>query len=189
MFKSLAIILATASPGLAQMTHTDGMNHNGMAGMALQGIGGSPLFEGGQSAFTAIAEVVNILRADPNTDWASVDINALRDHLRDMDIVTVDSTVASSDIEAGLRFEVTGEGEVTDAIRRMAHAHAGMMDGADGWVCTVEDIPGGVAMMVTAPEADLPMLKGLGFYGIMASGMHHQPHHWAMATGGNPHAH
>lgn len=191
MLKPLVLLLATASPALAQMTHTDGMTHSGstMAGMAPQGIGGSPLFEGGQSAFTAIAEVVNALKADPNTNWAAVDINALRDHLRDMDIVTVDSTVATTDITSGQRFEIIGEGEVTAAVRRMAKAHVGMMDGADGWVYTVEDIDGGVAMRITTPEADLPMLKGLGFYGIMASGMHHQPHHWAMATGGNPHAH
>jgi len=37
---------------------------------------------------------------------------------------------------------------------------------------------------VIVPEADLARLEGLGFYGLLAAGMHHQPHHWMMATGG-----
>lgn len=186
--------------GQMMMERMGGMNHGtmmgegsdmsgmmGSANAAPQGVGGSPLTEPGQSAFAAIAEVVAVLRADPNTDWSKVDIDALRNHLRDMDIVTIDSTTVSTEVEGGMRFDVTGTGDVTDAIRRMVTAHAGMMDGVDGWVYATEDIPGGASMTVTVPEADLSKLKGLGFYGIMASGMHHQPHHWMMATGGHPH--
>jgi hypothetical protein len=186
----LKIILAAttlASPALAQMAHTEGMTHSPMAGMSAAQPSASPLTEGGQSAFAAIAEVVRALKADPNTDWATVNIPALREHLRDMDIVTIDSRTVATEVDGGLRFEVTGAGDVADAIRRMAHAHAGMMDGADGWSYSTADIDGGAAMTVRVPEADLAKLKALGFYGIMASGMHHQPHHWAMATGGSPH--
>jgi len=209
MLKSILVLSALAAPAFAQTTHTEGMVHtdgmhddgsvqtdamtNSMAGMGAAeatGIGGTPLVEGGQSAFSAIAEVVAALQADPSTDWSVVDIDGLRDHLRDMDIVTIDSRSVTSEIEGGLRFEVTGEGDVVEAIRRMASAHAGMMDGADGWNYSTEEIPNGAALSVTVFEAsDLAMLKGLGFYGIMASGMHHQTHHWAMATGSNPHAH
>ena len=202
MLKTILILSAFATPALAQtthtaeMVHTDGMHDDAgtqtnamtssMAGMAT----GNPLVEGGQSAFAAIAEVVAALQADPNTDWSMVDIDGLRDHLRDMDIVTIDSRSVTSEIEDGLMFEVTGEGEVIAAIRRMASAHAGMMDGADGWTYSTAEIPGGAALSVTVFEAsDLAMLKGLGFYGIMASGMHHQAHHWAMASGADPHAH
>ena len=35
----------------------------------------------GQDAFGAIAEVVGILDADPNTDWTKVDLERLRQHL------------------------------------------------------------------------------------------------------------
>ena len=176
------------------MAHTDGMTHDGgsmaMAGMttgAAQGVGGSPVSEPGQSAFAAIAEIVAVLKADPNTDWSKVNIDGLRAHLRDMDIVTIDSVTETIEVDGGLRFVVTGDGDVADAIRRMAIAHAGMMDGVDGWVYSTEVVPNGAAMTVTVPEGDFAKLKALGFYGIMASGMHHQPHHWAMATGGNPH--
>ncbi len=195
MFKTIFTITMMATPSLAQMAHTDGKTHSSMAmaGMAdraqggAQGVGGSPLSEPGQSAFAAIAEVVAALRADPETDWSKVNIDALRDHLRDMDIVTIDSATITTEVKGGLRFAVTGAGDVADAIRRMATAHAGMMDGVDGWTYTTEEIAGGAALTVIVPEADLAKLKGLGFYGIMASGMHHQPHHWAIATGRNPH--
>ncbi|NOR61065.1 MAG: hypothetical protein GQ535_01050 [Rhodobacteraceae bacterium] len=197
MLKTILVLAAFAAPAFAQTTHTEGMVHvDGMhsdePAMAMAGMGatGTPLVEGGQSAFSAIAEVVAALQADPSTDWSVVDIDGLRDHLRDMDIVTIDSRSVASEIEGGLRFDVTGEGEVVAAIRRMARAHAGMMDGADGWNYSTVDIPNGAALSVTVFEAsDLAMLKGLGFYGIMASGMHHQTHHWAMASGADPHAH
>lgn len=194
MFKTLLAISLIATPTFAQMAHTDGMTHDGgsmaIAGMATdapQGVGGSPVREPGQSAFAAIAEIVAVLKANPETDWSKVNIDALRDHLRDMDIVTIDSTTVTNEVEGGLRFVVTGEGDVAEAIRRMAGAHAGMMDGADGWIYTTEVVPNGAAMTVTVPEGDFAKLRALAFYGIMASGMHHQPHHWAMATGGSPH--
>jgi len=61
---------------------------------------GSPV-EVGQSQFAAIAEIVALLRDDQDTDWAQVDIQALRDHLVDMDNVTtgasVEATVGSDD--------------------------------------------------------------------------------------------
>src|ERR1700746_480633 len=38
----------------------------------------------GQDAFGAIQEIVQILDADPKTDWSKVDLEALRQHLIDM---------------------------------------------------------------------------------------------------------
>ena len=45
--------------------------------------------EAGQGAFAAIQEIVAILEADPDTDWSKVDIDALRQHLVDMNAVTL----------------------------------------------------------------------------------------------------
>ena len=45
--------------------------------------------EGGQAAFAAIAEIVRLLDADPGTDWSRVNVEALRQHLIDMDEVTM----------------------------------------------------------------------------------------------------
>ncbi len=49
--------------------------------------------EPGQSAFAAIQEIVAILEADPETDWSRVNIEALRNHLADMDNVTLRADV------------------------------------------------------------------------------------------------
>ena len=42
----------------------------------------------GQDAFGAIQEIVQILDADPKTDWSKVDLDALRQHLIDMNEIT-----------------------------------------------------------------------------------------------------
>jgi len=39
----------------------------------------------------------------------------------------------------------------------------------------------------TAKENEIDKVRGLGYIGLMAYGAHHQPHHWMMATGKNPH--
>lgn len=143
--------------------------------------------EPGQSAFAAIQEIVALLEADPATDWSKVDIDALRSHLADMDAVTLHANVSAAGVDGGIAFTVTGEGEVRDAIRRMVTAHAGAVGGAKGWRYDAEEIEGGARLTVLAPPADLPKLKGLGFFGILAAGMHHQEHHLMLARGGNPH--
>ncbi len=175
-------------PGMPEMMH--GMMKM-MAAMqnpgAAQGVGGSPLSEPGQGAFAAIAEAIAALDADPNTDWSKVNIRALRDHLRDMDLVTIWSQSSAKDIPGGQVFTVTGNADVAPSIQRMLSAHARVMNGVDGWHYTAENIEGGARLSVTVPEADLTRLKALGFYGILASGMHHQPHHWMIASGINPH--
>ncbi|MDU8911392.1 hypothetical protein [Aestuariicoccus sp. MJ-SS9] len=148
----------------------------------------APLSEGGQAAFAAIQEVVAALMADSGTDWTQVDIEALRQHLIDMDNVTLRAKVRAEDIEGGARFEVTSDVPgVMASIRRMIPAHAATVDGVEGWRMTAGDIDGGAAL--TVQGGDPARIRGLGFIGIMTVGMHHQTHHLALARGGNPHAH
>jgi hypothetical protein len=146
------------------------------------------VMEGGQSAFAAIQEIVELLMADPETDWTRVDIEALRQHLIDMDNVTLRARVSAREIEGGARFEATSEDTaVTTSIRAMVPAHAAAMDGAEGWTMQAEEIPGGAALTVTGN--DPVRIRALGFIGVMTVGMHHQAHHFALATGQDPHAH
>lgn len=49
--------------------------------------------EPGQGAFAAIAEIVALLSADTSTDWSRVDITALREHLVDMNQLTLNADV------------------------------------------------------------------------------------------------
>jgi hypothetical protein len=141
----------------------------------------------GQGAFAAIQEIVQILVADPKTDWSKVNIDALRQHLVDMNNVTLSANVKNVPIDGGLRFEVTGEGPVRDSIRRMTTAHAATMNGVDGWKFEAAEIDGGASLIVHAPGQDADKLRGLGFFGVLTLGMHHQMHHLMIARGENPH--
>ena len=182
MLRSLIIATLLATPVIAQ-EHTVGMDHNAhTAGMST-----IEITEPGQSAFAAIEQIVLALDMDPTTDWSKVDISGLREHLRDMDLVFTAAEVSSETVAGGMQFTVTGEGRVREAIRNMTIAHAGVMDDVDNWGYAAEEHPQGATMTVTVPPFDMPRLQALGFFGIMATGMHHQDHHWMMATGGNPH--
>ncbi|HEX7122934.1 MAG TPA: hypothetical protein VF178_11230, partial [Gemmatimonadaceae bacterium] len=74
--------------------------------------------QGGQAAFAAISEIVRLLEADSTTDWSKVDIERLRQHLIDMDEVTLRAQVSQAAVPGGLRMEVRGSGRTRDAIRR-----------------------------------------------------------------------
>ena len=140
--------------------------------------------ETGQSAFAAMAEIVALLRADPDTDWANVDIAALRRHLVDMELVTMEAEVTRSARPAGIRFEVRGAPRVLDAIRTMVPVHAPFLAAETGWDVTTEDLGDGVALLV---DGDTDQIQGLGFFGLMTIGAHHQEHHLMMAKGATPH--
>lgn len=178
MSRRFLMIALACLPGIAaaQASHDQHMNH------IAQQMG---ITEPGQAAFGAIAEIVARLEADPETDWSHVDIDALRAHLLDMDLVTLRSKVDTRETPEGAVFRITGTGDTIGAIRRMTHAHAAMMQGA--WRFRVSNIDGGAELAVSVPPAERPRLRGLGFFGIMASGMHHQMHHFMLATGVNPH--
>lgn len=141
----------------------------------------------GQGAFAAIQEIVAILQADPATDWSKVNIDALRQHLIDMDNVTLRAGVTNEPIPDGMKFTVTGTGGVRDSIQRMTAAHAATIDGVNGWHFEATDTADGAVVLVHAPAADIPKLRGLGFIGVLTLGMHHQHHHLMIARGDGPH--
>lgn len=143
--------------------------------------------EGGQSAFAAIAEIVKLLEADPNTDWRKVNLERLRQHLRDMDMVTLRSAVTATPSAGGATFVVRGTGEVIGAIKRLTGAHVAMVEMMGGPRVVRTVLPDGVRLVVTAREGDpaagAARIRGLGFIGLMASGDHHQMHHLMLARG------
>lgn len=168
-------------------TH-DGMRGNMQGGMGQHGAmrgrqSGAMPNSPGQDAFGAIQEVVQILEADPMTDWSKVDIGALREHLIDMNEVTLRAVATERMTDTGIAITVTGEGRTRDAILRMVPAHARELV-AHGWKATTVERPDGVTLSVAAnDQMPLVKLKALGFIGIMVQGGHHQPHHLAMAKG------
>jgi hypothetical protein len=140
----------------------------------------------GQDAFGTIQEVVQLLQADHSTDWSKVNISALRQHLIDMNEVTLHAAAAERMLDNGIEIVVTGEGRTLEAIKRMVPAHISELREI-GWIAKSEDLANGVKLTVTASEAQpLTKLKALGFMGIMVQGGHHQPHHLMMAKGEFP---
>jgi hypothetical protein len=177
------ILIALLLPGYAyaQATH-----HHHAGGMATQSAGAIPA-QAGQGAFAAIQEIVEILEADPRTDWSKVDIGALQQHLIDMDNVTLRARVESTPIEGGIKFTVSGDGPVKQSIQRMVMAHAATMNGIGGWKMTAAETDTGATLSVTTPVKDIKKLQALGFIGVMTRGMHHQEHHLMIARGERPH--
>lgn len=170
-------------------SHSGNMDHSTMdhRAMTTSKISSTPVSEPGQSAFAAIAEIVAQLESDPDTNWNTVDIKGLREHLRDMDVVTIDAVAVAKEIDGGMQFTVTGASDVELSIRRLTLAHAVVMGGINGWEYTARKIDGGAMVTVIVPSQDQAKIKALGFFGMMASGTHHQAHHWMMASGQNPH--
>jgi hypothetical protein len=137
----------------------------------------------GQDAFGAIQEIVQILEADPTTDWSKVNIAALREHLVDMNEVTLRAVATERALGNGVEIAVTGEGRTLEAIKRMVPAHVGELVKI-GWNARTENLPDGVKLTVTTDDPkQVTKLKALGFMGIMVQGAHHQLHHFLMAKG------
>jgi hypothetical protein len=187
---AVAVIVYTAGGVQAQTTmpmdHAahHGTHHAGMPAPSSDTVPTMP----GQNAFGAVQEIVRILEADPDTDWSKVDMEALRQHLIDMNEVTLNAKAVATQVDGGARYEVSGEGRTLEAIRRMVPAHAHEIDGTNGWTVKAEPAATGVVLTVTAAEqGQVARINGLGFIGIMAQGGHHQMHHLAMARGGFSH--
>ena len=165
--------------------------HRGMIGghAGMRGASMTPTLLG-QDAFGAIQEVVGILDADPKTDWSKVDLEALRQHLIDMNEVTLKAEATPKQIDGGLEIAVTGSGRTLVAIQRMIPAFAQMANGHEGWSAKVSELPNGELLAVTAADPkEVAHIRGLGFIGLLASGSWHQPHHLAMAKGQFDHDH
>lgn len=144
----------------------------------------------GQDAFGAIQEIVRILDADPTTDWSKVDLEALRQHLIDMNEVTLKAAAAARPIDGGIEIAATGSGRTLVALQRMLPAWAHAMNRHRGWKTGAVPLPNGEQLIVTAADPrEVQHIRGLGFIGLLASGAHHQPHHLAIAKGEFEHEH
>ena len=184
----LALPLAVAGftvPAQAADTEGHDQTHQVMHGGAAGGA-----TEPGQGAFAAIQEIVAILEADPATDWSKVDLPALRQHLADMNALAVSAKVTEREVPGGFEATISGAGRAGAAARRMVPAHALVLAKVEGWKVSVKAPAGGnIVLRVTSFDPRLlPRIRGLGFFGMMVTGAHHQSHHLAIARGeGMPH--
>ena len=178
---------------MASHSQMPGMMQQQMMQMHGQGAGQMGVSEPtmpGQDAFGTVQEIVRILEADPRTDWSKIDLEALRQHLIDMNEVTLKADAAAKPIDGGLEIAVTGTGRTLAGIQRMVPAHAQELDRMNGWNAKTEALPNGVLLTVTSGDLkEVQHIRGLGSIGLLVSGAHHQPHHLAMAKGEFAHQH
>lgn len=179
---------AFAAAQTAHSGHGDSMEHaTHSQGQLLQN---TILAEPGQGAFAALSEVVRVLEADPDTDWGKVDLAGLRAHLVDMDRLVSDTIVEETELPDGLSAMATGAADTLATIRRMVPAHAAQLAQDDRWTVETVDAENGVELRVTSGDPSVvARIKGLGFFGLMASQDHHLEHHMMMARGEDAHAH
>jgi hypothetical protein len=159
--------------------------HRGMDAPATHHRAGVPTMPG-QDAFGTVQEIVRILDGDPKTDWSRVNLEGLRQHLIDMNEVTLKAEASAEPVEGGLGLTISGSGRTVAALQRMVPAHAAEIERThlNHWSAKSETLPNGVFLTVTSADAEeVAHIRGLGFIGILASGPHHRPHHLAIARG------
>lgn len=186
---ALAILLGGAtyiSAQTAQNDHSQTMDHGTHMNDDSSAV--SLLTEPGQGAFASLSEIIMVLEADPETDWSQVNLGALRDHLVDMDRLVTHTTVKELELTNGVRALASGDADTIATLRRMVPAHAAELAKDGRWDVEVNESPEGLELTVTsADSAVIARIKGLGFFGLMASQDHHKEHHMMMARGENAH--
>lgn len=179
------ILFTHLTVGVAADDHASMMNHQPHSQASGQG-----LTEAGNDAFGTIQEVIAKLDHDPETDWNKVNIEALRLHLLDMHDMTLNVEVISQQAVAnGLQAIIKPTTQrAALALDRVFSAHPAQLKRETGWEMQVVKNRDQYTLTITTKnKKDIAKIRGLGYIGLMAYGNHHQPHHWAMATGKNPH--
>lgn len=148
------------------------------------------LTEAGNDAFGTIQEVIRKLNHDPKLDWSKVDLEVLRQHLVDMNDMTLNVEVLSQKaVDKGLQVllrPTTPRAEL--ALDRVFSVHPAQLKEEKGWQMRVQKKEQTYSLTITTGNPDeVHQIRGLGYIGIMASGNHHQAHHWMMSKGENPH--
>ena len=184
-------LIGGAAFAVAQTSHSghgNGMDHS--AHGQEQSMTGATLSEPGQGAFAALSEVVRVLEADSSTDWTKVDLTGLRAHLVDMDRLVMDAVVMETDLPDGINAIATGDMTTIATLQRMVPAHAAQLARDIRWTVVASEISDGIELRVTSDDpAVAARIKGLGFFGLMASQDHHREHHLMRARGEDAHGH
>ncbi len=179
----LLLFSFTTGPAIAQSSpsHSTTMQHS-QHSQHSEGAEMLVVNEPGQGAFASIAEIVKILRNDPGTNWKHVDINGLRMHLIDMDALITETNVVQSNTDNGVKMTISLAGRGGEAASRMVPAHGPVLSGETGWHSDFE-VGETSLIWIVSSDADAQVIQALGFYGLMAVGDHHAPHHLGLAQG------
>jgi len=187
---SLSIVaMIMAMPMASAHMHHANMNHAAMMG---NNTATTPvvLTESGTDPFATLQEVITALEANTGTNWEKVNIEALRLHLVEMQDMTINIDVKQQHIDNGFQAVVTPTtNRAVKSLTRVLSGHPAQMKAETGWDMQVSNNDDIFTLTVVSKKAhEVAKIRGLGYIGVMSYGNHHQPHHWAMASGENPHA-
>lgn len=182
-------LTVSAEMNHATMDHSQMSNHSQMGDNQMT-TSQTKLTESGTDAFATLQEVITILNADTNTNWKNVNLEALRQHLAQMQDMTLNVSVVQHNIKNGFKAVITPTtNRAKTSLAKVLSAHPAQMQKETGWKMQVVNKNNIFTITVTTENiSEVDKIRGLGYIGLMAYGNHHQPHHWSMATGINPHA-
>lgn len=102
----------------------------------------------------------------------------------------MDALATETDLTDGISAIATGDADTIATLRRMVPAHAAQLARDDRWTVAVTETNEGIELRVTSDiPAIVAKIKGLGFFGLMASLDHHREHHFMMAQAKDAHGH
>ncbi|KAK3584291.1 hypothetical protein CHS0354_035372 [Potamilus streckersoni] len=145
------------------------------------------LKEPGESIFGTLSEINQTLE-QKEYDWSKIDMDALWEHLRDMNALMTQTTVVKTKLKNGLRMTVkssTPDGK--RAVNNMIPAHSAFLSGVRKlWKINYSKEAGGYTITVTSDTpSEIIKIQALGFSGFMIQDDHHRFHHFGLATGEN----
>ena len=95
----------------------------------------------GQSAMAVLSDVIKQLQSNPDTDWSQVNIEALRQHLIDMDRIALYANAQSSEINGGAQFTISADdATITDANGRVSNIIVTNVQAANGVVHAIDKV-------------------------------------------------
>ena len=143
----------------------------------------------GQDALGAIQETVGLLLADPTTDWSEVSVARLRRHLADLDRIVEEAEVEERAVDGGVRVFVRApDGDTTGralaSARRAVPEHAALVRGFRGWRVEIAEGDDTLELTLTSDDpAEVEIVRALGFFGFLATGVNRPQYHLALAQG------
>jgi len=133
----LSVLFIYGSVAFAEDNHSAMMNHEHKMEMS-----GGGLTEAGNDAFGTIQEVIAKLNNNPNTDWEKVNLEALRQHLLDMNDMTLNVEVISQKpIRNGMKAIVRPTtARAALALERVFKANPTQLKREAGWTIKLKNI-------------------------------------------------
>lgn len=138
----------------------------------------------GGDALGSVQRMVGVLMADPETDWGEIRLTRLRDHLVDLNEIMMSARAEERDVDGGIEVTVGGSERTLAALRRVVPEHVRRMDGFRGWNIAIEDAGESLRVVIRSDKADeVEVVRAVGFFGFLASGVHHPENHLAVVKG------